>query len=174
MTLQELFDLCGASAAGDWNKIIFGPSYLGQFIENYPHGGAFELRYQEHLSRASFKPDLAIGIAWGMDADPALDGEKRVFNEEWATQFPDQAATKHLVDFFYNGALVGREHYVRVDGRCSLPIPRMELEGQGPEAEVTALTITAWQADFFRVLNALETAVEYDRYLDEAGFELRD
>ncbi len=100
-----------------------------------------------------------------------LGDEPRVFHEEWATSFPDPNATRHFLDFFYNGALVAREPYVRVDGRCYLPIPKSETDSEGG---VKGLTITQWQYDFFRVLNALVTTVEYESYVKDAGFTVEE
>lgn len=36
------------------------------------------------------------------------------------------------------------------------------------------LSITPWQRDFFRVLNALQTTVDYDDYIRRAGFKVRN
>jgi hypothetical protein len=124
---------------------------------------------------ASYKPDLGIAIAWGLDVSPSLsptEGPGR-FNEEWATSFPDPEASAHFLDFFYHGTLVERQVYVNVDARCNLPMPRKEFDGEGAETELKALTITPWQESFFRTLNALETTVDYDSYLGRAGFEVR-
>ncbi len=122
--------------------------------------------------RAAYKPDLAIGIGWGMNVQPALDGDARTFDESWATSFPDPGASWHFIDFLYHGTLVERQSYVTVDARCNLPLPRREVDGEGADAEVTGLVITSWQRDFFRVLNALETSVDYDDYLRRAGFQV--
>ncbi len=111
-----------------------------------------------------------------MHTDPltGIGIERRTFNEEWATEFPDPEATSHFVDFFFEGALVARERYVNVDSRCDLPMPEREVEGEGADAKVVKLSITPWQRDFFRVLNALQTAVDYDSYVRRAGFEVHD
>ena len=182
MTLDKYLDICGRSSAKDWNLIAClgggGPSYLNQFIPEgggpYPGESGYELRLHEHESRAAFKGDLAIGIAWGMHTEPAvaLGNERRTFNEGWATKFPDPEATSHFLDFFYNGALVERQRYVHVDSRCDLPMPDVEYEGQGPDVKVTALTITPWQLSFYRILNDLQRSVDYDSYVERAGFQI--
>jgi len=176
--LHQLFTICGTSSPDDWN-VVHGPTYEIGFAEVL-HGPAseqsgYELHPIEHEGRAAFKLDLAITIAWGMPTDGWSDvGERRTFNEEWATKFPDPEASSHFVDFFFEGALVARERYVSVDSRCDLPMPEREFEGEGEETKVTGLWITPWQRDFFRVLNGLQTSVNYDSYLSRAGFEIRD
>lgn len=179
MTLDELLSLCAASSPQDWNTMTAwgarsGPSYLDRFMptetrrQEDDQGLTYELQHEEHSMRASYKPDLQIGIGWGMSVFPS----ERKFEEDWATQFPDPEASWHFVDFLYGGALVERKSYVNVDSRCNLPLPRREIEGGGADAEVKALTVTAWQRDFFRTLNALETSVDYDDYLRRAGFKV--
>jgi hypothetical protein len=171
--------ICGASSPDDWN-VVYGPTYATGFVEvwNGPASDqtGYELRPREHEARAAFKSDLAIGIAWGMHADALTGtGERRqVFEEEWATSFPDPEATQHFVDFFFEGALVARERYVHVDSRCDLPMPKRKVKGEGPDARIVELSITPWQRDFFRVLNALQTAVDYDSYVSRAGLKVRD
>ncbi len=179
MELSQLFTICGASSPDDWN-VVHGPTFVTGFVQiwNGPASdqSGYELHPLEHEARAAFKPDLAIGIAWGMHTD-ALTGigtERRTFNEEWATSFPDPEATQHFVDFFFEGALVARERYVHVDSRCDLPMPKRKIEGEGADAKIVELSITPWQRDFFRVLNALQTSVNYDSYISRAGFEIRD
>jgi hypothetical protein len=184
MTLDELLTCCAASTPADWNTITAwgarsGPSYLDRFMpveKGRPDGDTvYELQHEQHGMRASYEPDLAISIAWGLDLSPSLspvDGP-RTFNEDWATGFPDPEATAHFLDFFYYGTLVEREVYVNVDARCNLPLPRKEFDGEGSDAKLKALTITPWQQSFFRTLNALETTVDYDSYLRRAGFEVR-
>lgn len=179
MTLEDLLALCAESSSEDWNSMTAwgarsGPSYLDRFspVEVRRHEDdlslTYELQHDEHSMRAAYKPDLCIGIGWGLPVYPS----ERTFDEDWATQFPDPEASWHFVDLFYCGALVERQSYVNVDGRCNLPLPRRKVEGEGADAKVTALTITQWQRDFFRTLNALETTVDYDDYLGRAGFEI--
>jgi len=179
MELRQLFTVCGTSSVDDWN-VVHRPTYATGFVEveNGPASDrpGYELRPREHEARAAFKPDLAIGIAWGMYTDALTGtGERRqIFQEEWATSFPDPEATQHFVDFFFEGAIVARERYVNVDSRCDLPMPKRKIEGEGADAKIVELSITPWQLNFFRVLNALQTAVDYDSYVRRAGFEVRD
>jgi hypothetical protein len=180
VTLEKLMKLCGSSSEDDWNFISPGALYLDRFLsietrlrEDDPDL-TYQLHHEEHHSRAAYKPDLSIGIAWGMYAHPPLPGERpEIFHEEWATQFPDDRPTMHWVDFFYCGGLVDRQYYVYIDARCKMPLPQLKFApGDALDGKVTALTITPWQRDFFRVLNALETTIDYDGYLRRVGFEV--
>lgn len=180
MTLDTLLGLCGSSSPEDWNLVPSGPGYLDRFIsiesrlrDDDPHL-THQLFHEEHHLRAAYKPNLLIGIAWGMYEDSRLPGERpQLYEADWATQFPDPNATLHLVDFFYCGVLVDRQHYVHVDSRCKLPLPESKFSTDDPmNSEITALTITPWQRDFFRVLNAFESMGDYDGYLERAGFQV--
>jgi hypothetical protein len=177
VTFEEFFNLCGSSSEDDWNLVPSGPSYLNRFlpletrVRDDDPALTFELRHEEHWMRASYKPNLAVGIAWGMYVHPPLPGERpEIFYEDWATQFPDDRPTMHSVDFFYFGAMIARHYYVHVDSRCKLPLPQRVFAPDDEGGKVTALTITPWQLDFFRVLNGLETTVNYDGYVARAGF----
>jgi hypothetical protein len=87
------------------------------------------------------------------------------FQEEWANNFPDPQASSAFVDFFYNGMLAAREVYVVVDGgRADIPLPHRRDD----------LTISRWQYNFFRVLDGLEKASDFDQYLQQAGITVRD
>jgi hypothetical protein len=50
----------------------------------------------------------------------------------------------------------------------------LALAGMGLTAKIGGLSITPLQRDFFRVLNALQTAVDCDEYVRRAGFEICD
>lgn len=166
MDLQQYLDICAQSSPGDWNTITCwgargGPSYLDQF-EPGEYRDGFQLRHREHDMRASYRPDLNIGIAFGLDPDNVFPDDQRSFEEDWSKNFSDSKWTFHYADFFYSGALVHREPFVTVDGgRCYLPVPDHNL------------TVTRWEHDFFRVLDALEKASEYDEYFRQAGFAIR-
>ena len=110
MGLDELRQLIADSDRGDWNIVsCFGkPSFLPWS----PDG-----EFNEHLARAAYRPDLSIGLAWGI-----TDNDN--YREDWANDFPDEHAESELADILYNGMLVAREILVSVDGgRALLPIP---------------------------------------------------
>jgi hypothetical protein len=101
--------------------------------------------------RASYRPDISIGLAWCWLSNPE-------WHEDWIDHFDDKTASSHFVDFLYNGMLVDREVYIVVDGgRAYLPLPR-------------EMKITQWQYDFFRLLDSLEHASDFERYVKQAGF----
>jgi hypothetical protein len=108
--LEELLRKIVDSDRGDWNIIscLNTPSYLPWS----PDG-----EFNEHLARAAYRPDVAIGLAWGIAVNDN-------YQEDWANDFTDPHAESILVDIFYNGMLVARETLVYVDGsRALLPIP---------------------------------------------------
>lgn len=166
MRLSELLNTCARSSPDDWNLITCwgaraGPSYLDQFMPG-EYGGEFQVRHNEHSMRASYKPDVSVGIAWGLDPDNVFPEDRRTFKEAWSEAFADSSWTYHLADFFFCGNLVQREPFLAVDGgRCYLPAPHHDL------------TVTEWERDFFRVLDALEKHSDYDDYFGRAGFKIR-
>lgn len=175
MTLDELLDTCRHSSEDDWNLMHCwggrsGPSYLDQFLWS----GSLDdnLEHYAHGMRASYKPNLAIGIAWGLEIQP---GRNR-YEADWATNFPDSEASGHFLDFFYQGMFINREVWVSVDGgRCMLPAPRRILDdAEGPAPKTVGFSISGWQYDFFRTVDALEKHSDFDTYVKQAGFEVVD
>jgi hypothetical protein len=80
MNFDELLDTCARASPPDWNLITCwgarsGPSYLDQFVPGL-YEGEFQLRHQEHGMRASYEPDVLIGIAWGLDADNVFPDDR--------------------------------------------------------------------------------------------------
>jgi len=70
----------------------------------------YELRHQEHEKLAAYKPDLAIGIAWGIEAALPLTlgrSERGTFDPAWAAKLGTR--TRHFLYIFYNGGLVHRQ-----------------------------------------------------------------
>jgi hypothetical protein len=151
MTLEELRRVCAESAPEEWHPIEGITA---------PEG--------DHYARATYRPDIRLAIAWGRERASGAE-----FAEPWATSFPDATATARHVDFLYAGSLVDREMYVAVDGgRCLLPLPKME--GTLPTYEDRGFSITPWQRDFFRLLNALGSSANYDDYLHRAHLYVLD
>lgn len=165
MTHDELLALLAGSTVSDWHVIHCaggssgGPSYLDEWGDEHPN---------THYTRAVWKADLALGLAWGM----SFPGDQRTFG--WAV-WPDKSAYPSLLDVFWNGMLVHREHGVVVDGgRAILPWPHAELiHGVGTYGvEHIADSVTERAADLWRLRSALEhqgRADEYDRYLETSG-----
>ena len=151
MTLDELVAACVASSAADW-------------LVHEDGGHPVDPRGQP--ARAAYKPDLAIGLAWGLVVtDP--------FQEPWANSFADSHASTHWLDVLYNDALVDRQLYVAVDGgRMYLPLPDREFEGDPSDGVVARLTITPAQDAFFRVLASMATSHDFGEYVRRAGIEI--
>jgi hypothetical protein len=130
---EELRRLISESERADWNVVsCFGaPSFLPWSPEG---------EFSEHLARASYRPDISIGLAWGIrDNDD--------YKEDWANSFANEHAESFLADILFNGMLVGREYLVCVDGgRTYLPRP-YDLE---------QLLVRRWDHDFARLLDTLQ------------------
>lgn len=167
MGLEELRRLIAESDRSDWNVIscLNTPSYLSwNPVEMNKHPGA----YNEHLARAAYRPDVAIGLAWGI-----TDNDD--YREEWAQSFPNKHAERFIADILYNGMLVSREYVVLVDGgKGYLPRPYDHEQ----------LLVSAWDHAFVRLLDELALAhgvgggvgdhprSEYDDYFRRAGFKV--
>jgi hypothetical protein len=165
MKLEDLLALCAKSKADWWKVIPCGGGGAGpSFLDAWRAGADGEpTLYGTHTMRAAYRPDVSLALAWGLTAQAE-------FRDSWTDRLSDEPASTHFVDFFWNGALIERGLYVAVDsGRCNLPIPQWDLTGE----RTGALWITRWQHSFFALLNALEAVSDFDRYLTDAGFEVR-
>ena len=129
MTLDQLLKAIISSSKDSWHTITCwgtgsGPSYRSQLEERgNPDGatGSDHLVASSHRVVASYKPDLAISMAFGITANTN-------FQEEWANIFHNPKASTHHGDVFFNGALVYRDSYVLVDGgKAKLPMPKRRM-----------------------------------------------
>ena len=130
MTLDQLLKTIIASSKDSWHTITCwgtgsGPSYRSQLeMRGSPDGssgGQNLVAASSHRVVASYKPDLAISMAFGITANTD-------FKEEWANIFQDPKASTHHADVFFNGALVYRDSYVLVDGgKAKLPMPKRRM-----------------------------------------------
>jgi hypothetical protein len=172
MNLSEYAIKIAKTNRDDWNIITCwgwsaGPSFLDRTPvlitgeSNFP-----DIEIESHGMRASLKPDLSIGIAWGLCSNPD-------FKEPWANQFPDPSASSEFIDFFYNGNLVFRDIYVSVDaGRCRLPLPEREFDSK--TNKVLKYTVSRDRYEFFKMFDGLEQISDFDRYFKQAGFVIVD
>lgn len=132
MGLDELRRIIVKSDRVDWNVI----SCLGMpsFLPWSPDG-----EFEEHHTRATYRPDVSLGLAWGIKVN-----EK--FESEWTDTVANPAHNfSFLADVLYNGMLVSREPLVCVDsGHCYLPLPQ---EG---------MRVRRWDHDFAKLLNDLQ------------------
>jgi hypothetical protein len=157
---DEIRRIISESQRSDWNVVsCFG---LPSFLPWSPDG-----EFSEHFARAAYRPDISIGLAWGI-----RDNED--YREGWANNFDDERAERFLVDIFYNGMLVDREYVVVVDGgRCYLPHP-----------ELGTLRVRRWDYEFVRLLDELRAASgvgggigdpspsEFESYFRRAGLSV--
>lgn len=156
--------LCSKSKPTHWKVIPCGGGGAGpSFLDSWVAGPDGEpVLAGSHTTRAAYRPDLQLSLAWGLLAHEELV-------ESWADVF-DGTASSHFVDFFWNGALVERGLYIAVDGgRCKLPIPQRDLD----ELHPVGLWITRWQHIFFSLLNTLEGVTDTDAALRRAGIQVR-
>jgi hypothetical protein len=166
MTLQEYFDRLLKTGREDWTVIACwgassGPSYRERIEAEGTH-----VQVEAHSTVASLKSDLQVSLAWGFP-------HMRNFEEEWANSFPDRKASSHFLDFLFNGVLVFREVYVAVDGgRCMLPLPDPQTVPTPETKEITGCEISFDQCTFFRLLNSLESNVDFDDYVRRAGIRV--
>jgi hypothetical protein len=159
MTYEDILRIFTKSDPDDWNVITCwgagsGPSYL---TRQYAGDGQ-ELGFMDdHGMRASYKPDIAIGLAWGMQSHDT-------YHADWVSMF--KSASSSIADLFYNGMLVAREHYVVVDdGGGFLPRPDAASED--------GRVVPTVRYDFIRLLDNLELRTsEFDRYFGQAGLSV--
>jgi len=151
MRLDTLINVIADSSSDEWETVSAPPA-----VDAYGHD-----------ARAVHREDVSIALAWGLV-------ENDNFRQDWANRFADPAARSHWVDVLYQGSLVARDMYVAVDGyRCFLPVPRLELEGELPDAKVIGRTITQQEYGFFRLLDSLGGSYkEFDSYLARADIRV--
>jgi hypothetical protein len=167
LRLDELLDTCAHSHGDHWERLEGHPMFLYELFQ----GGTMDEGRAEvagaHRERATFRPDVSIGIAWGYRVHE--DPEDRV-TPDWVRTagIPDQNVTQCYLDFFYNGGLVYRDYYYVADGgRLYLPFPELQDDDR--------LVVTQQSDSFVRLLNELGEMPYYhdfyDNYCQRAGFE---
>lgn len=118
MKLRDLLRVVSGSGVEDWT-ILFRPTYRYRIVETRkPDGSRDRLMADEHAVAFSYRPNLAIGMAYGLVEQGAytLPAQHRFAGENARTRF---------VDVFLEGRLAHRETVVVVDRqRCLLPMPR--------------------------------------------------
>jgi hypothetical protein len=143
MTLDELLRTCANSASEDWNVLHLADDAPAMY--------------------AAYRPDLSIGLRWGIP-DPAP------YWETWLAflETGEEGIPRSAVEFVYHGAPVERVTYLSVDGyRAEFPIPRL--------SENDDWVITRWQFDFFGMFNGLERgASEFETFIERARFVVAD
>jgi hypothetical protein len=164
---DEITRMVTGSSADDWTVLGHGPTFLDRFGAVIS-GTDYRLEADPHYYLAVYKADVSLRLAWGIQVDDKLEIDGWIW--------PDRSITRHLVDAFWQGALVARWTVLLVDGaRCYLPDPdrayvRTDDSIQGFETVGT----TAKQSEV-GVARLLHTIVhpgggaEFDRYLEQAG-----
>ncbi|GFD96365.1 hypothetical protein KUL156_57500 [Alteromonas sp. KUL156] len=168
MTLDNLLETIIKSDYTNWNEIGCwgygsGPSYKSQFTFYEAFDGDSNiLKEDSHSTISVYKDDLSITMAYGLMSNDD-------FKEEWANKFPDPKAYSQIVDIFYNNSLVFRETYLVVDGgRCKLPIPSYDENGE--------LYVARGYYDFIKFLEMLSsgTSKNFDYYFGQTGIKIID
>lgn len=160
MRLNELLQIIRESNKEDWN-VIESNTLLSHVTTDSDN----RVYADYHTNRASYIPDVSIGLAWGLNCN--LD-----FREEWANCHPDPHASSHFLDVFYNGMLVYRVVYVVIDGgRSYMPLPRREIN---ENHETLGWYITSEEYEFFKLFNSIQPFdTQYESYLRRSGIEVR-
>lgn len=174
MKLSEFGDTIVSSDKSDWTVEACwgggaGPSYrysIGSWVNIADSVNTLEVKV--HTMIASYKPNLSISMAWGIE-------HNNHFVEDWTDIFHDQSSSSSFIDFFYNGVLVFRDIYVSVDGgRVSIPLPDISFRDSNSGERDRILSVPRSKVDFFRMLNAMETSIDFDRYMKKVGFDITD
>lgn len=149
------------SQTSDWHTIVTrgvssGPSYRDKFLFNNPYDRQENvLHHDEHSYISVYVLNVSITLAWGLTLI-------KQFDASWATGFSDNSVTSHLVDVFYNNALIFREKFFSVDGgRAYLPVPKASNELYVPKNKIR----------FVRLIDGICGRVsDFDLYFLRAGF----
>jgi len=172
MTFEQVLETVASSEVENWWTdscwgANSGPSYRDHFESWELYEGVKHiLKVKSHSNVATYKPDVSITIAWGLES---LDN----FREEWANKFPNPRASSSFIDIFYNGALVFRDIYVEVDGgRARLPLPTIKWDDK--QKKITELTVPLRRYRLIGLVDSLDHVSQYDSYFQQAGFKVVD
>jgi hypothetical protein len=173
MTLDDLLATITASQREQWHRVDDGSvTFLDRFsqVSAWPQGEErVWLEHSSHHSRVVYTPDVAIGMAWGLQRDP----DDTTFREDWLERFADPKAWAAWLDVLYNGQPVDRRLYVVVDGgRCKLPLPEQIFAKGIDWPREKRLWVPEVDAKLLRLVNEIDNGREYDRYLNQAGFDV--
>ena len=155
MKLRDLLRVVSGSGIEDWT-ILFRPTFRHRIIEALrPDGSRDRLIVDEHMVAFSYRPNLAIGMAYGMV-------EQGAYALPVGHPFATENARTRFLDIFLEGRLAHRETVVAVDRqRCLLPMPR----DWNPPIDVPEDLYS-----MVRLLHALAgPPTDYDDYFAAAG-----
>ncbi len=127
------------------------------------------LEHEEHRLRAVYRPDVSLGVAWGLP----LDRLRRTFDDD---RFADPTYFLVHVDALWNGMLIDRDVVAVVDGgRAVLPVGRpVTADGDQDRREIVGQTVRAADVALARLVDALSGNREFDRYLADSGLVVLD
>jgi hypothetical protein len=104
MTLDEILNTVAGSTRDDWNIIHCwggGPSFLDSFSVWTGGADRWGLEHDQHGIRAAYRPDVSLGVAYGLDY-MREDGKPLLLDYEWAKQFVDSRVTGSWVDVLWS------------------------------------------------------------------------
>lgn len=180
MKLTEVHDLVILSSTEDWRVIncfdsASGPSYRDSW-DKFEGQDGWELVHGRHSMVATYRPDVALTIAWGLTT--RIDQQPRR-QPEWLQKFH---STKPVVgkfaDVFWNGALIDRVEYETVDNTY-LPNaePVYANSSAIDDAELTGYEVARFDYELVRLIHILSgnsVAANYEDDFERAGFTVVD
>jgi hypothetical protein len=132
-SLAEMRSIIRASTVDHWEVTLIGPTYLNAFGTVSDQSGTW-LEHKEHVHRAVYRPDVSLGLAWGMD----VYSDDLPIHAPWSDRFSDPTIHLQYIDVLWNGMLIDRREIAKVDGhRGTLPHARPMVVDTGqdwPEA----------------------------------------
>ena len=157
MNLRDLLETVAGSSVQDWT-ILFRPTFKHRIVETLKDDGSRDrLQSDEHLVAFSYRPDLAISMAYGLV-------EQGAYTLPSVNPFAAENARTRYLDIFLEGRLTYRETVVAVDRhRCLLPMPR---DWNPP------IAIPAMQYSLVRLIHDVAgPPTDYDEYFEKAGMK---
>jgi hypothetical protein len=151
-SLTDIRTMIRASSADDWEVPLVGPTYLNAF-GMVSDASRQWMEQSEHYHRAAYRPDVSLGLAWGLPASHADDRQ----NFPWSDRFIDRAVDLDIVDVLWNGMLIDRREIARVDGgRGTLPYARsMVIDSGQTFPEVVGETTNPYDVHLARLTHVL-------------------
>ncbi len=160
MQLREILATVASSKVRDW-AIIFRPTLRHRVTEILNDEGERErLLVDEHLVAFSYRPDIAVTMAYGLV-------DQSSYELPADHPFARENARSLFLDIFHDGQLIHRETVVSVDRqRCLLPLPQ---DWEPPISVPTA------QFSLVRLIHALAgPPTDYESYFKESGMVRSD
>jgi hypothetical protein len=174
MTFDDVLNVLTTSSPADWHRVPEVDeldSFLwGLDVWTDASDEQIGISVRGHYIRASYKPDVSLGLAWGLHPEP-VD-----FSEGWTDVFPDRRASRLYADVFWNGMLLHRYFLVSVDGgRAKIPLPdRPFMDSE----TVVGYSLTQEEFAVGRLIAGIEAipgGVElYEDYVAKAGIVVAD